>query len=262
MLFQQVMKWLVNIALLAVTPCMAQVGIDVPIQFTGPAGQRGIDGITSPTAADQLITLGHAVSGMAHWCDAVLNVDTFQLSMDPVSGPLANGTMLRFISPQEITGPVFVRIDQLNTMPLLRVDGIHPVAGQIEAGAICEMVLNDGVFTLTAPSRRGCPSGTVQLSAQLCVDSTVQNTTLYYEAIDHCASRGGRLCTWQEFYLACTHTNPTLGDVLLNWEWVDDTANHTHTLGQAGGASCMGQRSVPTLDIVPGATRCCYQIRE
>ena len=85
MLFEQVMKWLLNIALLAVTPCMAQVGIDAPIQFTGPAGQRGIDGITSPTSADQLVTVGHAVSGMAHWCAAVLNVDTFQLAMEPVS---------------------------------------------------------------------------------------------------------------------------------------------------------------------------------
>ncbi|HQV53107.1 MAG: hypothetical protein IPI00_01935 [Flavobacteriales bacterium] len=256
------MKWLLPISFLTISPCVAQVGIDVPLQFTGPTGQRGIDGIASPTSADQLITVGHAVSGMAHWCIAVLNADTFELSMDPTSGPLASGTMLRFIATQEISGPVFVRINELNPYPLLRGDGIDPVAGQIEAGAICELVLSDGVFTLTAPSRRGCPARTVQLNTQVCVDSTVLNTTLYYEAIDHCASKGGRLCTWQEFFLACTHTDPPLGDVLLNWEWVDDTANHTHTLGQAGGTSCMGQRSVPTLDIVPGATRCCYHIRQ
>ncbi|MFZ1330572.1 MAG: hypothetical protein WAR83_00175 [Flavobacteriales bacterium] len=256
------MNWLVPIAFLTICPCVAQVGIDVPLHFTGPNGQRGIDGIASPTSTDHLITVGFAVSGMAHWCDATLNVDTFELSLDPISDQLANGTMLRFISGQDVSGPVFVQINDMTAMPLLRGDGVDPVAGQIEAGAICEMVLNEGVFILTAPSRRGCPAHSVQLNAQVCVDSTVQNTTLYYEAIDHCASKGGRLCTWQEFYLACTHTEPPLGDVLLNWEWVDDTANHTHTLGQAGGTSCMGQRSVPTLDIVPGATRCCYSIRQ
>ena len=152
------MKWLLPISFLTISPCVAQVGIDVPLQFTGPTGQRGIDGIASPTSADQLITVGHAVSGMAHWCIAVLNADTFELSMDPTSGPLASGTMLRFIATQEISGPVFVRINELNPYPLLRGDGIDPVAGQIEAGAICELVLSDGVFTLTAPSRRGCPA--------------------------------------------------------------------------------------------------------
>lgn len=249
------------IACLVATQMSAQVTLDRPLNFTGTVNQRGIDGITMPTDNDQLITVGHAVSGQAHWCDAVLNLDTFDLSLDPSNGTYANGTLLRFLSPSAASGVLFVRVNNSVPVLLLRGDGIEPIAGQIEAGSVCEIILNDNVFTLNAPGRRKCPVGTVQLNAQICIDSTVQNNTQYYDAIDHCTSRGGRLCTWQEFYLGCTHTNPVLGDVLLNWEWVDDTANHTHTLGQAGGTSCMGQRSVPTLDIVPGATRCCYHIR-
>ncbi len=45
------------------------------------------------------------------------------------------------------------------------------------------------------------------------------------------------------------------------WEWIDDTSNHTHTANQVGRFSCQSQRSANVIVTMTGNTRCCYRTR-
>lgn len=242
-------------------PAVAQVLLDRGIRFIGADAERGVDGIAPPTERTQLITVGTAVRGMATWAEASLNGDTISLTTPIPSDGGQTDIMLHFNAPQEVSGRVFLRLNGSAPEPLLRPDGLSPLAGQIRAGSICEIMMRAAGPLLLAPGRRGCPPRTVAINDQVCVDSTVVTGLGFYEAASHCSEHGGRLCTWDEFYTGCSRFSDQLAELNVAWEWVDDTANHTHTIGQVGALTCMSQRTTAILPTVTGSTRCCYHVR-
>lgn len=253
------MKQLLHIAFaLLALPAMAQVEVDVPIQFTGADDLRGVDGLADPTQGSSAITVGFAVRGSAHWCSATVEADTLELQIEPVISNLNNGLLLRFAAPTDLHGPLRIRLGT-QALPLLRPDGLAPIRGQVRSGNICEVLHADGTWTLLAPELRGCPSGTLQVHERLCVDVNERAGLSFQQAASYCNAQGGKLCRWDEYYAACTLLQDQLADLFDNWEWIDDTSNHTQTADQAGLGDCAAQRSASPLNSF--SARCCYQPR-
>lgn len=255
------MKWPGTIALLgAALPAVAQVEVDAPLRFTGPTEERRITGLTDPATTTSAVTLGYAVRGTAHWYTAATTGDT--LLLEPATGlvpVVGDGLLLRFIPPQAMEGAVHLRIGEEEPLPLLRPDGLKPLPGQVRAGAVCEVVLHGGVYTLLAPEARGCAEGFVHVHQRLCIETQDMPGLTFYQAADRCAERGAKLCSWDEYHTACTLLEGTLLGLFNGWEWIDDTSNHTHTGDQAGGTDCASQRS--TVPLQTGDGRCCSRPR-
>lgn len=237
----------------------AQVHLSRDLQVSGDPSERRIDGLSDPLDISAAITVDGAVLGGAHWTQATLDVDTLLISLSPPETTLRDGLVIRFKAPTHLFGPLYVRHDMLGPLPLVRRDGLDIVRGQLIMNGIAEVVLAGDHFVLTSSVTSGCPPASLPVNERLCMD--INETTGYsiFQGADHCAERGGKLCTWGEYYAGCTILGTALNGRFDNWEWVDDSSNHTHTGVQAGRTTCMSQRAAQPLPAA--STRCCYHPR-
>lgn len=238
-----------------------QVQIDVPVQLTGPAAERHVDGLAAPTEGHALVTVEGAVRAEWQWAAVQVQGSTINLSLSPAVTTYADGLLLRFMVPVDIAGPLLINADGLSALPLVRPDGLPPAVGQLRQGSIAEVMHAGGRFILLSAPERGCPPGSLAVNERVCIDQTSANDLIFYDAVDRCAFRGGRLCTWDEYHAACVLLAGQLMGMFNEWEWVDDTANHSQTAAQAGRTHCMSQRSAGAPLTTEGDARCCYHPR-
>ncbi|MBL7983262.1 MAG: hypothetical protein JNL52_15780 [Flavobacteriales bacterium] len=240
---------------------MAQVDLNVPIRLTGPEDQRRIDGIGQPAQSDAAVTVEAAVRDGWRWCTAQRIADTLELSTTPTVVPVRDGLLLRFAVPQDMSGRLWARIQGGAAMPLLRTDGVNPTWGQMTTGRIAEVLVAAGRYTLLNLPEPECPPATISVNSNFCIDQTTVAGQLIYQAMDRCARRGGKLCTLDEYSAACSLVGTQLTGMFNEWEWIDDTSNHSHTADQAGRFTCTSHRSESVLLVRVAETRCCYHKR-
>jgi hypothetical protein len=241
----------------------AQVTVSGPIRFTGPPDERRIDSLAWPQRPDALVTVEAAVlSGGFSWSQASLQGDTIALVPDPVLEELRDGLLLRFVSPGELAAELFVRPGPGHpALPLLRPDGLLPVRGQLLNGRVVEIMKAGDRFILLSSPESGCPPGTLEAHQRLCMDVVPVSSTLFHDAVAICAARGGKLCAWDEYIAACNLLQVQLSSMFVDWEWIDDSSNHTHGADQAGRFTCISQRNQGVLDERLANVRCCYHPR-
>lgn len=251
----------IHIALFLASTLPAQIDVTGPIRFVGESGQRGVMNVAEPIADDAAITLSVAASGQLHWASTMLIGDTLDLDPRPPITAYRNGQLLRYVSTASNTGPTWLRANGLAAVPLLRTDGLPLTIGMLRAGSMYEVIFSNNTWILVIAPKDGCPPNSLPLGNYACMDQEAVAGLGYYAAMDHCSKRGGKLCTWDEYYLGCAILGPQLTGLFDEWEWVDDSANHTHTANQVGRFTCMSERSTNGIPIYFGDARCCYHPR-
>lgn len=251
--------------LLLVPSCaLAQIHVDKPVVLTAAdSAQRAIEGLARATAQDGLITLGGAQSGAYHWGQATGTGMAIELTLDPPCAAYTNGLTLRFMPSSAGSGAVTLNVDGLGAKRIYRSDAKPVGLGQLQPGGIAEVVYADTAFFLMGRAQAGCPAGYLAGGGDLCI---MQDDTLYmsiFNATRWCYERGARLCSWDEYIQACTLNQPELNGLFDEWEWIDDTSDHTHTGNQAGRWQCRTQRQWGALesDNNYAQVRCCQRIR-
>ncbi len=252
---------LTNSLALSAMVASAQVVIDVPVTLSGADGERRIDGLAQPTQASALITLEGAAQGAFQWGTAQAAAGAITLALSPPISTYRDGLLVRFLAPANLDGALTLNVNGLGALPLQRPDGLNPVRGQLRQGTICEAMHADGRFVLMSAAERGCPPNSLYVNDRYCIDSLSTNNQLFYTGVSFCANRGGRLCTWDEYHAACAFLGTQLGGMFNQWEWIDDTSNHSQTADQAGRTTCQSQRSAGNPLATTGDTRCCYHPR-
>ena len=240
---------------------VAQVAVDVPIRMTGAPSDRQVQDLGPPTDATALGTVEGSIATAWRWTTAQAQGNALALDAEPDVSAYRDGLLLRFLAPVAMSGNLTVSVDGLTALPFVRPDGSPPVMGQVQQGVICEVMQAQGRFILMSAAERGCPPTTVRVNERFCIDQASVPNLLFREAADRCAVRGGKLCTWDEYHAACVLVLPQLTGMFDEWEWMDDTSNHTYTVDQVGRASCNSQRSQGVPTERTGDTRCCYHPR-
>jgi hypothetical protein len=237
----------------------AQVTLDAPLRFTGDAQSSGIEGLAAPVVPSAAITVDYAALGASHWSQASLSADTIELVTEPAVAAYRDGLLVRFLMPIARYGRTWVRVDAGPAVPLVGGDSLAPVLGELTVGALCEVVLVNGKAVLMSPHVRGCPPNSVPVNQSFCIQTNRKTAVDHLDASQYCAERGGRLCTWDEYYAACTLTTGQLTGQFADWEWINDTSDHTHTANQMGRTSCTSQRTSGYY--LQSSARCCYRMR-
>ncbi len=258
MLPQQMRLLLLVILFLPFSLC-AQVDVGTNIRFTGVDEARGVDGIAPAAVGSAAITVEASLLGTAHWAEATVTGQQITLASTIPVEEYHAGMILRFIWPQDLHGPIDLRTEGLPELPLLRTDGLAFSPGQLAPGTVAEIVQAVDRWILLGPGAHGCPPGALPVHARLCMDQSSSGLLSIYNAMDHCQAKGGKLCTWDEYYAGCQSLQGQLNGAFTEWEWLDDTSNHTHTADQAGRYTCMSQRSSNPV-LVQGKARCCYRL--
>lgn len=254
------MRSLAHIAgLMACSALHAQVELSAPLLFTGTTDQRQVEGLGTPISGTSAITVEFATLGAGHWCQAQLVTDSLVLSIEPAVTSLQDGLLLRFQNPSARFGPTWIKVVGHSAKRLLRRDGLDPVRAELESGAVCEVVFQGDRFILTSPPVTGCPSNAVPVNANYCIQTGRRTTVTHPEATQFCAQLGGRLCTWDEYYVACTLVGNQLTGRFVDWEWINDTSDHTHTGNQMGRTNCNSLRTM--IPSTVNSVRCCFNRR-
>lgn len=238
----------------------AQVQVDAPLRFTSPDSTlRQVDGLTLPMAEEDLIGLSTARAGSVHWATPAGTANAITLAARPPVTAYREGLRLRFLPTVSAGSAPTINVDGLGPMPVLGPELTPPPAGSLVPGRLAEVVWTDSAFRLNPRPVDGCPAGFLQVHDGLCLQQDQGANVPVFTAIRQCADRGARLCTWDEYLYACTVLGGQLSGLFDDWEWIDDTSDHTHTGNQAGRFYCAQQRSQPPT--VNGRVRCCHRIR-
>lgn len=242
-----------------------QVHVDVPLHLTATdSTQRQVEGLAAPLHESDLITLGTARQGAVHWGTTGGNATAITLTLSPPAGAYSNGMLVRFLPTLRSAGQVTLNVDGLGAVPLRAHEGARVPWGLLEPGRIAEAIFVDSVFVLRARALQGCPPGYVQANERLCIQAGDGGTNMsFYDASLYCMDRGARLCSWDEYIHACNAVQGQLTGLFDDWEWLDDTSDHTHTADQVGRWNCHSQRSMGATDhpLNHAKPRCCYRIR-
>ena len=264
MLYEQMRT---TFTILAVTTvacvCFAQVSSDKPLQFIGTDAERAVIGVDFPISGSSAVTVNASVAtGGFTWSTATLNANTLVLTTTPAVSTFTNGTLLRFVSPADLYNELYVELVVGSpAVPLLRPDGLSPTKGQIVSGGVCEVLYADGRMILLNAPEVGCPPGFLSVTDRLCIEQNVVPDMLFHPARDRCANLGGKICTWADFVVGCTNLNDQLQALFTDWEWMDDTSNHSHGSDMVGRLTCGSQRNVGLLTTFTANSLCCYHPR-
>jgi hypothetical protein len=242
----------------------AQIHIDRPLVLTSPdSAQRQISGLGAASEGTSLIRLVDAQAGVHQWAQVGGTASAIALVMDPPCTAYTNGLMVRFVPAASAAGTLTFNVDGLGARPVYRSDGLRPILGQVQLGRMVEAIYADSAFFLQGRAAAACPEGYLQANASVCLMRNDSLNMSVYNANNWCMSRGARLCNWDEYISACTTLQGQLEGMFDDWEWVDGTADHTHTAVQAGRYSCRTERSWGALENNNNyaRVRCCYSLR-
>lgn len=239
----------------------AQVDIDRPVNFTNQnPDERQLLHVGQPIHPHDGVPLeafrnGTVTNGIATGHN-VIEVDLF-----PDVQAYVNGLMLTFVAAQPNTDTVYVNVDGLGDVLVLRSDALPLDPEDILTGQIVILTYLNGQFVMRSRSSSRCPSNTVKVNESYCIDLDESAQANFYDASKNCNDRGGRLCKWDEHFYACQRTDLGLLSMADNWEWIDDTSDHTHTADQVNRWSCYSQRSAEGTIVTYSPYRCCFTIR-
>lgn len=240
---------------------MCQIGLDRSILLNGSSDQRRIIGLAPPVSDGGAITVEVASSGLVHWAAGTRDADTIRLMTTPAVSAYRDGLLLRFSAVGDDQIAPWLQVSDLPACPMVRADRLPVQPGELGASGVAEVLWVDGSWILLNTSRSTCPPGSLAVNDRLCIDQESHPGLLFHEAIDHCGTRGGRLCNWDEYVAGCTLAGGQLTGLFNEWEWLNDTSNHTQTADQAGRFTCQSQRSASVITVQTGDTRCCFHPR-
>lgn len=242
--------------------CTAQVQVNKPIEFTSTtADERQVLNVGTPNLPTDGVSLkayrnGSLTHGIA------IGTNNISVDLFPDAQSYSNGLMLTFLAENENTDLVSVNVDGLGATPVLRPDGLPLDPSDILAGEVLMLTYLDGNFILRSRTNSSCPSGAVQVNESYCIDLDESGPESFYNAATDCHDRGGRLCKWDEHFYACQRTDLGLQGLMNNWEWMDDTSDHTHTVDQVNRWACTSQRGNDGNSLfVESEYRCCFTLR-
>ncbi|MBK7553517.1 MAG: hypothetical protein IPI55_02655 [Flavobacteriales bacterium] len=240
----------------------AQVVLDKPLVLSGTdPSDRRIDGLAPASELDNLVTVGAAQDGSLVTALAGGAANAVTLTLQPATLQYSNGLRVRWTPLAQNTGPVTVQVDGLAAVPLRDPSGLEVGLGALRAGVPVEAQFADSVFIFLGSAPSGCPEGFVQVNGQFCMMQAEGPVVNWFDAAAYCSERGASLCTWDEYLFTCQTAQGQLTDLFDNWEWIDDTSDHTHSADQIGRWSCKSMFNISASLTDLGATRCCYRLR-
>jgi hypothetical protein len=138
-------------------------------------------------------------------------------------------------------------------------------SADLAVGEPARLVYDGNSFLLLNSVSRPCKPGTHVVGSLYCISDSAVGEGTFFDGIQACANRGGRLCSFGEWATACRQQAGFLGSVATA-EWVDDAANNTNDAkvvgagsngpGPVTGTACeYGNTKVPTLIF---GYRCCF----
>lgn len=253
----------VSLALLLAASALAQIGVDRPVELVGgTAADRQVKGLADPGSSSDALNARSFQQG-TYATGTVSGGGAWSITLAPAPDALVMGMHVVLKSLDANTGPVTLAVNGGASLPVLRDSGAPLEAGDVPAGAMVALTCTGNAFLLTsgrALEKRPCPPGFVAVTEGFCIEQVQRDTVDFPEAAVICGDLNARLCTWGEWYVACTQAT-TLGitDMVGDWEWSNNAANGDGLVRVVGQYSCSAAATSQGWDLLPRNFRCCFR---
>ena len=264
MLLHQMTYQVVIIALLAQPLGLAgQVSVDAPIQLSAvDDALRQVTGLALPASPTEAVSVFALRSGTLHTIEQAEGSWSISVPVNLV--PLSIGMSISVLVeiPLE-AGPFALLVNGTGPFPVRYGSDIDLTASSIAAGSILNLVFDGTVFQIMnwqSDPLRPCPSGTVAVNDQFCIDILSADTPVgYYTAAQACGARGMRLCSWGEFIAGCDRRVQLGVTVLGQYEWTSSTCNEDGYARVAGLSACISTGCSAADGSIQRTFRCCTE---
>jgi hypothetical protein len=220
----------------------AQVRVDKPIDLNGAGGtDRQVIGLHDGVNTTDALNARTLQRG-AYLFAEVSGGTAWQANVQPAIAQPQAGLCLLLRSTDVNTGGVTLSVNGSSPLVVLK-DGDQPLqAGDVGAGETVSVVYDGSAFQLVSArrmDRKPCPSGTVAVNELYCIETQERDTLTFDIAAVICGQQGMRMCTWGQWYAACTQAT-TLGlqNMTGEWEWTNSAANSDESVRIVGSNSC------------------------
>ena len=252
---------LLSMVVIGAVHASAQVAVDKPIELSGAPGDRNVSGLPDGTATDHALNASTLQVGAYSYAVAS-GADALVVSLTPaLASPIAGTNLLVKITAPN-TGAVTIAVNGSSPYALRKNGSADLEAGDLQPGMMASLVFDGVLFHLTNArriERRSCPSGFVQVNELYCIEPTAHDTVYLDDASLICGNLNARVCSWGEWYHACTQAgNLGLQNMGNQWEWTNSTANGVGAARVVGATSCTHAGVGPAYDTLARKFRCCY----
>jgi len=254
---------LLALATLVAGSSMAQVGVDRPVELVGgTAADRQVKGLADPASGSEALNARSFQQG-TYASATVSGNSAWAVTLTPAPDVVGTGFHLVLKSLDANGGPVTLSVNGGAAMPVLRDGGDPLEAGDVPAGAMVALTCTGNAFLLTSGrplEKRTCPPGFVAVTEGYCIEQVQRDTVDFPEAAVTCGDLNARLCTWGEWYVACTQATALgITDMVGDWEWSNNAANGDGLVRVVGQYSCSAAATSQGWDLLPRNFRCCFR---
>ncbi len=241
---------------------LAQVGVDHPVRFIGPAAtDRQLTGLPNDPSSSSAINARTEQSN-AHRTASVGSGNSWDATVPALTGAPSPGTHLVVLVPSAVSdGEIALTVNQAGPYPVILRPSVPLDGATLAPGAALSLVFDGTAFQVMAGidhHRRDCADGLTAVNDQFCIEPDERAANTFFEAARACTESGLRLCTWTEWYNACAlRISLGLQNMTGNWEYTDDTANEDGYVRAVGNSSCT-QGTTWSATATPITFRCCY----
>ena len=242
----------------------SQVRVDRPIELTGSGNtDRQVSGLHDGVATGDALNARTLQRGTYLFAD-VTGGSAWQANIQPAITQPQTGLCLLLRSADANAGPVTLSVNGSPPIAVVKDGGQQLVAGDIGPGGTVGLTYDGTAFQLVSArrmDRKPCPAGTVQVNELYCIEAQDRDTTSFDLAAVICGEQGMRMCSWGQWYAACTHASELgLENMSGDWEWTNSAANADLSVRIVGASSC-SQAGIALgwgEDAVARHYRCCF----
>lgn len=245
---------------------MAQVEIEGKLIFTSPADSlKQIYGIAPADSLNDVLTQNDFAYKKYFDTEVSIADSTFYITTNFEYPTLSIGASLLMKIPlltDTVNVPFMLKINNETSFPIRTVNTSIIGTETIKSNRLLMLLFTGTEFICINTPVFRCPAGFKQMNENYCIQTNRNPLATFWNANKNCNDQGYHLCTFQEWYYACTH-NAGLSQMPLNFEWVHSTSNHNvHALKVGNGSSCTGLDSETTaVTGLPMYFRCCYSLK-
>ena len=238
----------------------AQVEIDKPLIFSSESDEeKKVKNIGSPASTFHLSKAEEIQKGSFKF-DELSGGNLLEVNLSHQLDEYIQGLMITLKINNSNTGAVQIQINELDPIPLLKKVTQELAPNDILSGQIIQVIYDGEVFQLMNQKGKKCPDGFVDANSSYCIENEPRPTTMFYNAVTACNQMNARLCSWGEWFFACTN-NEVPFTSNSDWEWTNSNAitrTHAKTVGASNSCFSNSARNTDISSSDQASFRCCY----
>jgi hypothetical protein len=243
----------------------SQVEVNGTLRFTSPNDSlRQANGLYKADSLNEAVSVNDAVYKRFFNQEVSVSDSVFVITTSFEFPAYAPGMSI-FVKVPVLTDtvnvPSYIRINSYQTINIRGTNNSQVGAETVASGRILILLYNGSEFICTNQAVYSCPSGFKKMNENYCIQIDRNPLATFWNANKNCMDLGYHLCSFQEWYYACSN-NAGLNSLPLNYEWVHTTSNHNIHALKIGSGTCKTTDSETTATTgLPMYYRCCYTLK-